>query len=221
MNTPISKQFNRAVTLLDLLAGIAVLAIAAMVLVPSLLREKAKAKRIHCTDNLKEISRAFRLWSADHDDKYPMSVSQTYGGSLEFTTGPNAFHHFQIISNQLNSSKFIFCPAESDRTRASASNINVLNNSNLSYFVGVDANGTNTMFLVGDRNFTNGTSLKNSVLELATNNPAGWTAQMHGKIGNIGLADESVLQLNTFYLQKAVSDAGLPTNRLQMPIFAP
>ena|ERR1041385_2148903 len=42
---------------------------------------------------------SFRVWEGDNGDKYPMQVSRTNGGSMEFITGPNAFLHFQVMSN--------------------------------------------------------------------------------------------------------------------------
>jgi len=48
------------------------------------------------------------------------------------------------------------------------------------------------LILSGDHNITNGTPVRNGLLELTTGNPAGWTAEMHNKVGNIGLADGSV-----------------------------
>jgi len=106
--------------------------------------------------------------------------------------------------------------------RAAATNFDFMSNSNLSYFVGVDAEETNPQTLLsGDRNITNGTSAKNGVLDLTTNRPSGWTAEMHNKIGNIALADGSVQQLSTLNLRATVENTGVATNRLQMPILGP
>jgi hypothetical protein len=220
------RKRNGGLTLIDILAIVAVMALLAALLIPKLIRAKRMASRIMCVNNLAHTGLAFRTWSADHTNNFPMSVPQTNGGTMEFITGPNAFRHFQIMSNDLVTPKVLFCPAECDRARelASAWDTNwpyppvISGNSNISYFVGIDANETNPwMILAGDHNITNGTPLKNSILEATTNFAAGWTADMHIKIGNILLADGSVQQVDTSGLRKLVADASLATNRLQMP----
>ncbi len=48
---------------------------------------------------------------------------------------------------------------------------------------------------------------------------AGWTAEIHGNQGNVGLADGSVQQYSNAGLQKALQDFGNATNvwRLALP----
>jgi hypothetical protein len=142
---------------------------------------------------------------------------------MELTTGPNAWKNFQVMSNELSTPKVLFCPAETDSHRFLATNFTYLNNSNLSFFVGVDANETATnAILSGDRNITNGMPLKNALLELTTNRPSGWNSEMHRGIGNLVLADGSVRQnISSVGLQNAVANTGFTTNRLQIPILAP
>jgi prepilin-type processing-associated H-X9-DG protein len=141
---------------------------------------------------------------------------------MDFVTGPNAFRHFQVLSNQLSTPLILICPAESDRVRYAATNFINFCNSNISYFVGVDANDSNPqMILYGDHNITNGTPVKNGLLELTTNRLAGWTSETHNKVGNVALADGSVQQLSIVGLQNTIANTGLATNRLQMPILGP
>jgi hypothetical protein len=142
---------------------------------------------------------------------------------MEFTTGLNAWRHFQIMSNELSTPKVLFCPAETDRTRFIATNFTWLNNSNLSFFVSVDASNETypQTILSGDHNITNGIAVKNGLLELTTNQLAGWTSEMHDKVGNVGLADGSVQQVSITGLRTTVENTGLATNRLQMPILNP
>jgi len=92
-----------------------------------------------------------------------------------------------------------------------------LSNTNISYFVGLDASETTPqMFLAGDRNLTNGLAVTNAVLFLATNREAGWTHELHSCQGNVGLADGSVQGFNISRLREAVTNAGAG-NRLLMP----
>jgi hypothetical protein len=176
---------------------------------------------IQCVNNLKQIGLATRVWEGDNNDKYPTAVSVTNGGAMEFTTGPNAWKNYQVMSNELSTTKVLLCPV--DRDRFLATNFTHLNNSNLSFFVGVDANETVTnAILSGDRNITNGMPLKNALLELTTNRLSGWNSELHGSRGNLVLADCSVRpNISSVGLQNAVANSGFATNRLQIPILAP
>lgn len=214
---------ERGLTLLEIAVVVAVLFILAAIFLPSLLtREPARALRIECVNNLKQDGLAFRIWEGDHGNRYPMSEHETNGGTLDFTTGPNEFRHFQIMSNELETPKVLICPEESDRNRFCATNFINVGNSNLSYFVGVDATENYpSMILSGDHNITNGIAIRNGLLELTTNRLAGWTAEMHNKIGNLLLADGSVQEVDTSGLRKVLASTGVETNRLQMPVLEP
>jgi prepilin-type processing-associated H-X9-DG protein len=97
-----------------------------------------------------------------------------------------------------------------------------LNNSNISYFVGIDANRTNRqMILAGDRNLTNGMAPRNGLIELTTNRLTSWTSEMHKRVGNVALADGSVQMVSIPGVHDLVAKTGFTTNRLQMPILGP
>jgi competence protein ComGC len=215
-----SKQ-NRAITLLEIMVVCAVLAIFALMFLPAIHTPHAHAYRIQCVNNLKQIGLATRVWEGDHTDRYPMQVSVTNGGAMEFAFGTNLWKNFQVMSNELSTPKVLICPSPSD-SRTAATNFDFLRNSNISFFVGIDAEESNPqMILAGDRNITNRTLYKNGILEVTTNTPAGWTALMHNKVGNLTLSDGSVQQLSQTGLRATVQNTGLSTNRLLMPIFGP
>lgn len=209
-------------TLLEVLVVIAVVGIFILMFLPAVQRDHPIALRINCVNNLKQCGLATRVWEGDNNDKFPTQVSVTNGGSMEFTTGPNVWRTFQIMSNELSTPKVVVCPLEEGHGRTVATNFTTFCNSNVSFFIGVDANEAYpASILSGDHNITNGMLIRNGLLTLTTNRPSGWTSEIHDKVGNIALADGSVQQLSIDGLQTTVAKTGMETNRLQMPILGP
>ena len=220
MKTRLRSNRNRAMTLLEIAVVLAVLAVLAVIFLPALLNPgPERALHIQCANNLKQVGLACRIWEGDHNDKYPPFVSATNGGSMEYITGTNVWRHFQVISNELWTPKVLICP---DDDRKFATNFTWFNNSNVSFFYGIDATETNSqMMLSGDRKITNGTPVKNGILELTTGKPSAWTSAIHKNVGNIALSDGSVQQVSITGLRAAVANTGVATNRLQMPVLTP
>ena len=177
-----------------------------------------KSARIVCVNNQKEIAASFRAWANDHNDKYPMQVSVTNGGTMELANGGNAWINFFVMSNKLSSPKILICPADTDKI-AATNFATDFNNSKISYFVGLDADDANPqMFLSGDDNFAlDNVPIKSGLLQLSTNAPISWTAARHTFSGQILFTDGSVEQTTISLLRQKLQQTGIATNRLAIP----
>ncbi len=207
----------RAFTVLEVAVVIAVVALLAVIAVPVLRRVAEKARRVMCGNNLKHIGLDARIWASDHGDLFPAEFYTNAAGGLRFADATNGFRLFQVMSNELGSPKVLHCPSDSGRSSA-AEFTSGFGAANVSYFMGLDADeAAPGIFLAGDRNVTNGMPVKNGVLTLVTNLPAGWSMEIHQGAGNLGFGEGTVKLLNSAGLNSALGDCGTNSFRLWIP----
>src|SRR5690242_5489741 len=125
---------TQALTLVELLVVIAVLALIGAFILPELARRNARSSRIGCVGNLKQVGLSFRLWADDNNGKYPMQVSITNGGTMESATAGIVFPTFQVMSNELSTPKIVHCPTDTNRPFATNFTTD-FTSSKISYFV--------------------------------------------------------------------------------------
>ena len=203
----LAMKGNRlAFTLIELLVVIAIIAILAALLLPALAASKAKAQRIACVNNLKQVSLGLRMWSDDNADKYPWNLSMADGGSMD---SPDWTDNFRVCSNELSTPRILRCPA--DKERKDATNwVSVAGDAHVSYFVGTTASVLRPQnILLGDHNVTGGNGgfdLKWSKF-LGSSIDAAWDKNVHVRQGNLALTDGSVDSSKTENLRAQIRAA--------------
>jgi prepilin-type processing-associated H-X9-DG protein len=192
-----------AFTLIELIVIVGIIALLALVLIPGVVNARHKAERIHCISRLKQIGLSFRLWSGDNSGVYPMARSTNQQGTLEMAD--EVWRTFQVLSNELSTPFILACPSDS---RDPAADFPSLANSNISYFISLDADeAMPELLLAGDRHLSVGRRASNRILTLQTNDAATWAHITHQGQGNVAFADGSVQQLSANSLHRTVSKA--------------
>jgi len=222
------KQSSRdawAMTLIELLCVMGIIALLAALLLPAVSQAKARAKRIQCVDHLRQVGIGFVSYANEHGGHFPMAVPMSAGGSLEFARGGYliehdfyfSFRHFQAVSNELVTPKVVVCPSD---TRLPAASFATLSNQNLSYFIGVNAEFARpSSILAGDRNLTNDYATPATIVRLGPNSALRWTEELHRFNGNLLFADGHVEKKTSVGLRSAVGQVpaiaalALPTVR--------
>ncbi|HXR46527.1 MAG TPA: DUF1559 domain-containing protein [Candidatus Limnocylindrales bacterium] len=82
----VTRAGRRGFTLIELLVVIAIIAILAALLLPALTAAKAKALRIQCASNMRELGLALNMFPGDHHNRYPAAGLGAADGQLSWDT---------------------------------------------------------------------------------------------------------------------------------------
>jgi prepilin-type processing-associated H-X9-DG protein len=212
---------EQAVTLIEVLAVVAFMALFVFVYLPMVLPPRHHCTyRVSCVNNLKNIGLGHRTFAVDYGGQYPWNVDTNSGGfQLPPVGAPpspskNVFFLLAVLSNELSTPKIILCPTDTRKMATNTWEWGLAQGANAakipSYFIGTSATEEQPQsILSGDRNllipsigldFTTASNynkivtVKRADVFSTNTGTIGWSSEIHNHGGNILLGDGSVQQ---------------------------
>jgi prepilin-type N-terminal cleavage/methylation domain-containing protein/prepilin-type processing-associated H-X9-DG protein len=144
-------------TLIELLVVIAIIAILASLLLPALAKAKQKAHAIHCVNNLKQVTLAWKMYVDDNGGVFPANqesqgAAQTQAGWvqgwLDYNGSPDDINtsyltdpKYAQLGPYLKSDKIFRCPADQSCDHG-ATGLARVRSISMNQAIGPNANGT-------------------------------------------------------------------------------
>jgi prepilin-type N-terminal cleavage/methylation domain-containing protein len=117
---------NRGFTLIELLVVIAIIAILAALLLPSLARAKAAAKRVQCSNNQRQLAIVWNLYATDNSDRLvadgqndpPITTRKLWVQGCFYHAADNTNFtyildpNYALFANYIQARKLYLCPTD-------------------------------------------------------------------------------------------------------------
>ena len=202
-----------AFSLVEVLVILAVVLVLAAVFIRPAGRQRGRAQRIKCVNNLKNVGLAFRIFATDNNDRFPGALLTSNRTDL---TSINIEQIYGLLTNELSTPGILSCPSDTDRQRTES--FASYSAANISYFVSLSATDADPQsILAGDRNIQANGKLASRLLPLTKNDVVFWTKDIHRDSGNIAMGDGSVQQMDSARLQASLRNLKGATNYLVFP----
>jgi prepilin-type N-terminal cleavage/methylation domain-containing protein/prepilin-type processing-associated H-X9-DG protein len=213
-----AKAKTKGLTLIEVLVVLAVVFILAALILPTLSGSR-RSIMVICINNLKQIALGQVLFASDHQGLFPMQISVTNGGTMEFIYSEHTFPHFQKLKKSYGLEPRCFiCPFETNRQAAVS--YEALNDLNISYFLNADVstNNPSRSILAGDRFLqVKGQPIQPGLFVLTTNSDVSWTPNFHVQGGILAFADGHAESDRNNKLNSFIQNQPLATNHLCVP----
>jgi len=171
--------------------------------------------------NLKQVSLGYTLWAGTKGNLFPWEASTNAGGTLDLIANGNAADHFRPLSTVFPQANILFCPTDHP-VRQRADNYANFSNTNLSYFVSLDARistsvNPSSLILAGDRHLSVGNQSVSPGLFVTTNYTVlGWKGG-HPARGMLAFVDGHVEANQMKQITSVFQRQSIATNRLVIP----
>ena len=105
---------GRGFTLIELLVVISIISVLAAMLLPGLARGREAARRVSCSNNLRQMGIAFKIYSSENAGSYPTLQRKTGVNCDEPNNGVLMFDGLSVYPEYLTEARVLVCPSGPD-----------------------------------------------------------------------------------------------------------